>query len=408
LASIVPVIVNCVLNHHHFVVDIVAFVSKGDFPRSRLGEKQRGKILASWVTRKMRTIAQFAIRDPIGEDGMSKRTASVVRHSVSSGTMLSQSLGSLGSKHSYPSMHQQPAPYIPQLQHQPSQSSQSSGQSLPGDFHTMSLREAQEQLHNPAVLLPQNELHVELPATYPTTSFLGGYDPYATELPAGYNGVWDNEDTPTASPRAGKNKVPQLSFVHELSAGKDGAELMGYSSFGKNGLFSNSSGYSDNHNLAQTAQNLPGSLLPPAAIAEMRGSGPSQYGQQQQSSYQPRRTSSDEDEALLDLPLDKPPPLPSYANKPYLSMLTHQSGRDGRLPSGSLASSPTNPSGPRGGMGLSVVNSDASPQQPGNPLRVANRNSIYDDGEWPMEALAQMSISSDSGVKRKPTPGQGR
>lgn len=39
----------------------------GDFPRSRLGEKQRGKILASWVSRKMRTIAQFSIRDPDAE-----------------------------------------------------------------------------------------------------------------------------------------------------------------------------------------------------------------------------------------------------------------------------------------------------------------------------------------------------
>ena len=43
-------------------------MSKGDFPRSRLGEKQRGKILASWVTRKMRTIAQFGIRDADGAD----------------------------------------------------------------------------------------------------------------------------------------------------------------------------------------------------------------------------------------------------------------------------------------------------------------------------------------------------
>ena len=68
LASIVPVIVNAVLDAHHLVVDIVAFVSRGDFPRSRLGEKQRGKILASWVTRKMRTIAQFSIRDPDGSD----------------------------------------------------------------------------------------------------------------------------------------------------------------------------------------------------------------------------------------------------------------------------------------------------------------------------------------------------
>ncbi|ORY70027.1 acyl-CoA ligase [Pseudomassariella vexata] len=63
LASIVPVIVNAILNEHQIIIDIVAFVNKGDFPRSRLGEKQRGKILAGWVTRKMRTIAQFAIRD---------------------------------------------------------------------------------------------------------------------------------------------------------------------------------------------------------------------------------------------------------------------------------------------------------------------------------------------------------
>lgn len=58
-----PVIVNAILNEHQIIVDIVAFVNKGDFPRSRLGEKQRGKILAGWVTRKMRTLAQFAIRD---------------------------------------------------------------------------------------------------------------------------------------------------------------------------------------------------------------------------------------------------------------------------------------------------------------------------------------------------------
>lgn len=63
LASMVPVIVNVILSEHQIVADIVAFVNKGDFPRSRLGEKQRGKILAGWVTRKMRTMAQFAIRD---------------------------------------------------------------------------------------------------------------------------------------------------------------------------------------------------------------------------------------------------------------------------------------------------------------------------------------------------------
>jgi hypothetical protein len=63
LASLVPVIVNAILNEHQIIVDIVAFVNKGDFPRSRLSEKQRGKILAGWVSRKMRTMAQFAIKD---------------------------------------------------------------------------------------------------------------------------------------------------------------------------------------------------------------------------------------------------------------------------------------------------------------------------------------------------------
>jgi hypothetical protein len=68
LASMVPVIVNAILNEHQLVIDIVSFVQKGDFHRSRLGEKQRGKILAGWVTRKMRTIAQYSIRDPNGSD----------------------------------------------------------------------------------------------------------------------------------------------------------------------------------------------------------------------------------------------------------------------------------------------------------------------------------------------------
>ncbi|KAE8380640.1 putative AMP-binding protein [Aspergillus bertholletiae] len=68
LASLVPVIVNAILNEHQVIADIVAFVSHGDFPRSRLGEKQRGKVLASWVTRKLRSIAQFSIRDMEGPE----------------------------------------------------------------------------------------------------------------------------------------------------------------------------------------------------------------------------------------------------------------------------------------------------------------------------------------------------
>ena len=67
LASLVPVIVNAVLNEHQLVLDIVAFVPLGAFPRSRLGEKQRGKILSNWVSGKKFAIAQFSIRDPEAE-----------------------------------------------------------------------------------------------------------------------------------------------------------------------------------------------------------------------------------------------------------------------------------------------------------------------------------------------------
>jgi len=67
LASVVPLIVNAVLNEHQVVVDVITFVARGDFPRSRLGEKQRGKILSHWVTRKLRTIEQFTVRGPEDE-----------------------------------------------------------------------------------------------------------------------------------------------------------------------------------------------------------------------------------------------------------------------------------------------------------------------------------------------------
>lgn len=63
LSSIVPVIVNAVLNEHQVVIDRIAFCARGDFPRSRLREKQRGKILASWITRRLKTCVVFDIKD---------------------------------------------------------------------------------------------------------------------------------------------------------------------------------------------------------------------------------------------------------------------------------------------------------------------------------------------------------
>lgn len=97
LASLVPVIVDVVLNEHQVIADIVAFVSQGDFPRSRLGEKQRGKVLASWVTRKLRTIAQFSIRDT---EGPENPLAEAPQHRASRSSKPPSTLGNLSLRRS--------------------------------------------------------------------------------------------------------------------------------------------------------------------------------------------------------------------------------------------------------------------------------------------------------------------
>lgn len=113
LASLVPVIVNTILGEHQVVADIVAFVSQGDFPRSRLGEKQRGKVLATWVTRKLRTIAQFSIRDidvnpfaaeiPQHRMSRSSKPGSIMGNSIRHSTM---------NRESEASMPRSPAPVV--------------------------------------------------------------------------------------------------------------------------------------------------------------------------------------------------------------------------------------------------------------------------------------------------------
>jgi len=113
LASIVPVIVNTVLNEHQLVLDIVAFVSKGDFPRSRLGEKQRGKILASWVSRKMQTIAQFSIRDPDAEGSV----GTVVPEEMGRRASAQSGLANTRARHSQGSLKRAPGTAGSSLRH---------------------------------------------------------------------------------------------------------------------------------------------------------------------------------------------------------------------------------------------------------------------------------------------------
>ncbi|KAF3397989.1 hypothetical protein F1880_006036 [Penicillium rolfsii] len=114
LASLVPVIVDTILGEHQVVADIVAFVSHGDFPRSRLGEKQRGKVLASWVTRKLRTVAQFSIRD-LDEDHpflMQHRTSRSSKPGSTMGHSMRQS--SIIPEADVPAVPRSPATAVPE------------------------------------------------------------------------------------------------------------------------------------------------------------------------------------------------------------------------------------------------------------------------------------------------------
>ncbi|OBZ84780.1 Uncharacterized protein C56F8.02 [Choanephora cucurbitarum] len=51
--SAVPLVVNAVLEHHSFLVDVVVIVQPNHFPRSRYGDKVRRKALSQYVERKL-------------------------------------------------------------------------------------------------------------------------------------------------------------------------------------------------------------------------------------------------------------------------------------------------------------------------------------------------------------------
>lgn len=69
-SSLVPLIVNTVLSKHHLIVDIVSFIKKGEFPISRLGTKQRARIIDAWVQGVIPIAALYGVNH--GENSMIK------------------------------------------------------------------------------------------------------------------------------------------------------------------------------------------------------------------------------------------------------------------------------------------------------------------------------------------------
>lgn len=185
LASMVPVIVNAILNEHQLVIDIVAFVIKGDFHRSRLGEKQRGKILAGWVTRKMRTIAQYSIRDPngpenqmmISEEPANRASMSIRGPGSTKGSLRGGSMLGITAQLNSMQLQQQQASAI---QHE------ISGQSAPGNFALSQspIQAPHSDHHYPAIpedKTPTEARHSFLPGTAMDYSPIDRNGPYADQ-----------------------------------------------------------------------------------------------------------------------------------------------------------------------------------------------------------------------------------
>ncbi|CAM9014355.1 unnamed protein product [Wickerhamomyces anomalus] len=61
LSSLVPVLFNKVLSDHYLILDIVAFTKPNAFPYSRLGIKQRRKVVDYFVSKKLAVQAQYGI-----------------------------------------------------------------------------------------------------------------------------------------------------------------------------------------------------------------------------------------------------------------------------------------------------------------------------------------------------------
>jgi hypothetical protein len=377
LASIVPVIVNAILNNHHLVIDIVAFVQKGDFPRSRLGEKQRGKILAGWVTRKIQTIAQFGIREPeedhigqIAEEASPIKQMAGPRNGTNSmglkrpeSTAVSMTGAAMSQQTTLLSSPPQPQVYAP----------------LPGS-------QRQVRQAGPEYYQPQPPPH-----SYPDDSFELPAPLSIPELPGG--DFMEDDDTPTNSRHSNSTNNPtnpQLSLVTSRE------DPLHYSPIDpRNNPFANSP-------------------------IERTGRPSQEY-----KAYDGRRSEDSEgksaimhDPALSHLNERNrgntpQPPVPSYAQKPYLHLddPSNDSPPENdryslpsqrRMSAHLLSPSPTS-----NGFGLGGETS-TSPAPP-TPLRIANRTSI-DEGdsddkskkkseeEWPREALGYMGYEGTGRV----------
>jgi hypothetical protein len=380
LASIVPVIVNAILNHHHLVVDIVAFVQKGDFPRSRLGEKQRGKILAGWVTRKIQTIAQFGIREPEEDHiGQIAEEASPIKQSSGSKNGTAGTVGIRRPESTGISMTGAAMSQTTTLLSSPPQPQAYAPTPTP----PQQLRQAGPDYYQPQPLPQQHpDDAFELPAPLSIPELPGQTYP-------------EDDDTPTNSRHSNSTNDPTNSQLSLVTGTHD---PLHYSPIDpRNNPFANS--------------------------PIERGGRPSQEYQAYHGRLSESSDSRPYDPTLTHLNENNrgntpQPPVPSYAQKPYMHLeeLPENSAHSGNgsPPDGDRWSLPSqrrlsthllSASPPSNGYSSSGANPEVA------PLRIANRTSVIEerlddkkkktppsDDEWAREAIGYMGYAGTGRV----------
>ncbi|GBC03878.1 hypothetical protein RclHR1_05380015 [Rhizophagus clarus] len=64
ILNLVPCIMNSILDEHQFIIDVIVFIGPGTLPKSRLGEKQRTKIMTSWLSGNLSTLHVHYVKPP--------------------------------------------------------------------------------------------------------------------------------------------------------------------------------------------------------------------------------------------------------------------------------------------------------------------------------------------------------
>ncbi len=64
ILNLIPNVINSILEEHEFIINVIVFIGPGTLPKSRLGEKQRAKVMNSWLSGNLTTLHVHYVKPP--------------------------------------------------------------------------------------------------------------------------------------------------------------------------------------------------------------------------------------------------------------------------------------------------------------------------------------------------------